>query len=449
MNRSITVYPCAKVNLGLNITEKRTDGYHNLETVFYPVPIFDKLVITETNKHTGCNLSTSGISIEGNPQDNIVVKAYNAISKQYDLPGVDISLEKNIPTQAGMGGGSADCAFTLKALSQMFCLDIHEDKLRQIAAKLGADCAFFISPTPSYAIGIGEILSPAQIDLSNYWMVVVKCDIAVSTREAFSGITPQKPARNCRDIVLSSPISEWKDSLTNDFEKSIFKLHPMLEDIKESLYAQGAIYASMSGSGSAMYGLFSRELHKENIDSLRQKFNSAVYTMKMQGFTDNAEELLPIINENGDTVGSIPRAEAHNGSKILHPVVHLHVFDKNGNLFLQKRPAWKDIQPGKWDTSVGGHIGYGESTEKALAREAKEELGIKEFAPERLGSYIFESDVEKEYVNVFATKYEDGINPSEKELDGGRFWTKDEILSAIGKNVLTPNFENEYKKFFL
>lgn len=449
MNRSITVYPCAKVNLGLNITEKRTDGYHNLETVFYPVPIFDKIEIAETENHKGCEIKTSGIHIEGNPQDNIVAKAYNAINELYALPGVDIHIEKNIPTQAGMGGGSADCAFTLNALNKLFNLGIERSELCKIAAKLGADCAFFISPTPSYATGIGENLLPLNINLNDYWMVVVKCDVAVSTREAFCGITPTKPIYNCKDVVQHTPIDEWKNNLTNDFEKTIFKLHPILHAIKEKLYDIKAAYASMSGSGSAMFGLFKEKPNEEAISSIKQDFNCSVYTLKLQGLTDNAEELLPIVNEKGDIIGKMTRALAHNGSKTLHPVVHLHVFDKDGNLYLQKRPEWKDIQPGKWDTAVGGHVDYGESIEEALKREAEEELGIKNFIPEKIGSYIFESNLEKEFVNVFTTKYENEIKPSEKELDGGRFWSKEEILSMINKNILTPNFENEYKKFFL
>lgn len=449
MKRSITVFPCAKVNLGLNITEKRADGYHNLETIFYPVPIYDKLEITETDNHQGCRIKTSGITIEGSPKDNIVVKAYYAINEFRELPGVDIMLEKNIPTQAGMGGGSADGAFMLKALNTLFGLGLSEDTLRTIAARIGADCAFFISPAPSYATGIGEVLSAVDLSLSGYWMVVVKCDIAVSTKDAFSGISPQTPTLNCKDIVIGTPMGEWKNCLTNDFEKSIFKLHPTLQDIKDRLYGIGAVYASMSGSGSAIFGLFKKKPEEEAVNSIRQNLNSKVYTLKLQGFADNSNELLPIVNEKGIAIGEMSRAMAHNGSKILHPVVHLHVFDKDGNLYLQKRPSWKDVQPGKWDTAVGGHIGYGEATESALKREAEEELGLKGFTPRIIGSYVFESDIEKELVNVFTTTYEGVITPSEKELDGGRFWSKEEIASAIGHNILTPNFENEFKKFFL
>lgn len=163
---------------------------------------------------------------------------------------------------------------------------------------------------------------------------------------------------------------------------------------------------------------------------------------------DNSEEMFPIVDENGMIVGSATRGECHNGSKLLHPVVHLHVFDTDGRLYLQKRPAWKDIQPGKWDTAVGGHIDLGENVDMALKREAKEELGLSDFKPEHLLSYVFESDVEKELVNVFKTVIDYLPSPSD-ELEGGRFWTKQEIADNLGKDIFTPNFEQEYKKYIL
>ncbi len=163
---------------------------------------------------------------------------------------------------------------------------------------------------------------------------------------------------------------------------------------------------------------------------------------------DNKEELFPAVDENGNIIGSVSRGEAHSGSKILHPVVHLHVFNNNGSLYLQKRPDWKDIQPGKWDTATGGHIDLGESVDKALKREVREELGIEDFAPVSLGHYVFESEREKELVYVHKTIFNGEIFPNGEELNGGRFWSKDEIIQNIGKNVFTPNFENEYLRFF-
>lgn len=164
---------------------------------------------------------------------------------------------------------------------------------------------------------------------------------------------------------------------------------------------------------------------------------------------DNKEERFPIVDEEGRVVGSATRGECHSGSKLLHPVVHLHVFNSRGEVYLQKRPEWKDIQPGKWDTSVGGHIDYGETPEQALVREVREELGITDFVPERVGQYVFESLREREFVYVHHTLYDGPVHPSAEELDGGRFWTLDEIRSAIGQNILTPNFESEFQKFFL
>jgi len=164
---------------------------------------------------------------------------------------------------------------------------------------------------------------------------------------------------------------------------------------------------------------------------------------------DNNKERFPIVDEEGCVVGAATRGECHNGSKLLHPVVHLHVFNSRGEVYLQKRPEWKDIQPGKWDTSVGGHIDYGETPEQALVREVGEELGITDFVPERVGKYVFESRRERELVYVHRTIYDGPVHPSAEELDGGRFWSMDEIRNAIGQGILTPNFESEFQRFFL
>lgn len=164
---------------------------------------------------------------------------------------------------------------------------------------------------------------------------------------------------------------------------------------------------------------------------------------------DNEQELFPLVDEEGNMIGKASRGECHNGSRLLHPVVHLHVFNSNGEVYLQKRPEWKDIQPGKWDTAVGGHMDYGETPEEALLREVREELGIEDFTPERMGMYVFDSKRERELVYVNRTTYDGPIRPSAVELDGGRFWTIEEIRQAIGQQVLTPNFESEFQRFFL
>ena len=163
---------------------------------------------------------------------------------------------------------------------------------------------------------------------------------------------------------------------------------------------------------------------------------------------DNLLEIFPIVDENGHVLGSVTRGEAHSGTRILHPVVHLHLFNSKGELYLQRRPMWKDIQPGKWDTACGGHMAYGETPEESLKREVCEELGIIHFEPELLGSYVFDSKRERELVYVNRTTYDGTVSPSQEELDGGRFWTREEIMDAIGKEILTPNFEQEYLKFF-
>lgn len=246
------IKPCAKINLGLNVVSKRADGYHDLETVFYPVPIYDEI---EIRKATETKLEIKGQPVEGDAEKNLVVRAYRMVAERYTLPPVHIILDKQIPMQAGMGGGSADGAFTIRLLNEQFGLGMSTAEMEQMAARLGADCPFFIQATPAYAEGIGERLSPIPLDLSRYRLVVVKPPVAVSTREAFSGIKVKRPARNCRDIIMQ-PIDTWREQLVNDFEDSIFPLYPQLADIKRRLYELGARYAAMSGSGSALFAFF-------------------------------------------------------------------------------------------------------------------------------------------------------------------------------------------------
>ena len=239
---------------------RREDGYHLLETVFYPVPIHDEISIEERpdDGQSRCLLSINGNPIEGDPEKNLVVRAYRQLEKQYELPPVSITLTKNIPMQAGMGGGSADGAFTLRLLNEMFHLGMTTEELEAAAVPLGADCAFFIKAQPAYAEGIGEILSPIELSLNNYTLAIVKPPVAVSTREAFAYIKCRKPAKCCRDIV-QQPIETWRDELVNDFEESIFPQYPAIAAIKQKLYDLGAVYASMSGSGSAVFALFANE----------------------------------------------------------------------------------------------------------------------------------------------------------------------------------------------
>ena len=249
-------FPNAKINIGLQVTERRPDGYHNLDTVFYPIPMNDALeVIVTEGADYDCRLHISGISIEGDTDNNLVVRAYRLLAADYTLPPVDIYLHKHIPTGAGLGGGSADASYMLRLLNEMFELGISTEKLEAYAARLGADCPFFITGNPVYATGIGNEFHSIDLDLSGWHIVVVKPDVFVSTKEAYSMVRPEKPAVTL-DAKIVRPIAEWKDTISNDFEKGIFALHPELASIKAKLYELGATYAAMSGSGSALFGLF-------------------------------------------------------------------------------------------------------------------------------------------------------------------------------------------------
>lgn len=260
-------FPNAKINLGLNITEKRPDGYHNLETVFYPIPIEDALEITELQGAPGekFRLHQAGLEIAGEADNNLVVKAYKLLDEQFHLPPTDIHLFKHIPSGAGLGGGSADAAFMLKLLNEQFGLALTDDALEEYAARLGADCAFFIKNRPVYAEGIGNLFSPITLSLKGYRLWLVKPDIFVSTRDAFARIKPRRPQASLREIV-KLPVEEWKACMVNDFEESVFPQFPAIGEIKEEMYRQGAVYASMSGSGSSVYGLFRADAEVPEVD---------------------------------------------------------------------------------------------------------------------------------------------------------------------------------------
>ena len=252
-------FPNAKINLGLNITEKRPDGYHNLETVFYPVALEDALEIrTNPEAQQKFTLHQHGMEIAGNPENNLVVKAYLLLDKEFHLPPVEIHLYKHIPSGAGLGGGSSDAAFMLKLLNDHYQLGVSEEQLEVYAATLGADCAFFIRNAPTFAEGIGNIFSPIPLSLKGYQILIIKPDVFVSTREAFANIHPHHPEYSIKEAI-KRPVNEWKEILINDFEDSVFPQHPVIGEIKAELYRKGAVYASMSGSGSSVYGLFEPE----------------------------------------------------------------------------------------------------------------------------------------------------------------------------------------------
>ena len=256
-------FPLAKINLGLNVVERRPDGYHNLQTVFMPVPLSDALEVHEMDaafpSEVDCDLKVTNIAVEGDEQRNLVVRAYNMLKAEFpDMPRVHAHLRKDIPTQAGMGGGSSDCAAMLLLLNRMFSLGLTQQQLIDRAAQLGADCPIFILNRPAYAEGIGEKLTPIELSLKDYYLAIVRPNIPVPTKEAFSRIKPHMPAKNCLDIVRQ-PIDTWRHELVNDFEESVFALHPEIGAVKQRLYDLGAVYAAMSGSGSALFGIFKKE----------------------------------------------------------------------------------------------------------------------------------------------------------------------------------------------
>jgi 4-diphosphocytidyl-2-C-methyl-D-erythritol kinase len=254
-------FPNAKINIGLNIIEKRPDGYHNLQSVFYPVQLTDALEIVEQHEDTTecIALTSSGIAIPGNTSENLCYKAYQLIAADYQLPAIKIHLHKHIPIGAGLGGGSADAAFFIKLLNEKFDLHISWGEMHHYAKQLGSDCSFFITNKPVFAEGRGDEYESLQLDLSAYHIALVYPSIAVNTGAAYSRVIPSKPVRSLEKDITTLPVEQWKAYIHNDFETSIFAAHPEIKNVKEKLYKQGAVYAAMSGSGSTVFGLFKNE----------------------------------------------------------------------------------------------------------------------------------------------------------------------------------------------
>jgi 4-diphosphocytidyl-2-C-methyl-D-erythritol kinase len=257
----VIVFPNCKINLGLRVLRKRNDGYHDLETIFFPLPLFDVLeVIRSTEDSPAPTFSTSGLTIEGNNANNLCIRAYDLIKRNHPrLPAAKIHLHKAIPTGAGLGGGSADAAFTLKLLNEKFGLQLTTGQLIDYASHLGSDCPFFVINKPVFAEGRGEIMELVSIDLSAYKFILVNPGIHIPTAKAFSGITPNPPAKSLKEIIQQS-IDSWQNELVNDFEKSVFLQYPEIGIIKNKLYENGAEYASMSGSGSTVFGMFKKNV---------------------------------------------------------------------------------------------------------------------------------------------------------------------------------------------
>ena len=284
----------AKINIGLNVVGKRADGYHDLETVFYPVGLecglphqpepFDDILEVSYNSGdiSGCRFQFVGRRIDCHPKKNLVVRAASEFLRQYQEAQGDlgkygmfeITLDKHLPEGAGLGGGSADAAFTLELLNDTTGGIFSKEELKGMALKLGADCPFFLENRPCFASGVGEILSPIELDLKRYFILIVKPDIFVSTADAFSGITPRKPDFDLRFLPYL-PVKDWKDKVRNDFEETVFAKHPELQQVKENLYEGGALYASMTGSGSALYAIFeNHEVAVEERERLKSTYSN-------------------------------------------------------------------------------------------------------------------------------------------------------------------------------
>ena len=253
------VFPKAKINLGLRITGKRSDGYHDLETVFYSVGLCDALEYVVSPEKTDHDIITiTGINIVGNQEDNLVIKTIKRIRKTYPIPYLKIHLHKVIPLGAGLGGGSSDAANLLRIINRCFNLSIPAGRLKSIALELGSDCPFFIDGTPAYATGRGEILEPVGDVLSGYYLVLLNPGIGINTREAYQSCHPQKPTISL-NAIIKKPIAEWKNLMVNDFEEFAFSKHPVISTIKNEMYNSGALFSLMSGSGSSVYGVFQKK----------------------------------------------------------------------------------------------------------------------------------------------------------------------------------------------
>jgi len=261
-------FPIAKINIGLNITARRADGYHNLETVFYPIKINDVLEVIESDE---LSFESSGLGIPGRIEDNLCVKAYHLMKQDHDLPPIKIHLHKHIPIGAGLGGGSADAGFFIRLLDQKFNLGLSVETMMNYARQLGADCAFFIQSKPVFAFGKGDEFEPVTLDLSAYHLALVMPPVHVSTAEAYRGVKPAPVTRSLQELV-QLPVAEWRNHIKNDFEEHIFISHPQIRGVKAALYQAGALYASMSGSGASVFGIFKERPDLSHLEKDNQVF---------------------------------------------------------------------------------------------------------------------------------------------------------------------------------
>ena len=253
----MVAFPPSKINLGLNVLSKRKDGFHDLETCFYPVPWTDIIEVIPANEFS---FTSSGNVIPGKIEENLCVKAYDLLKRDFDISPVKIHLHKIVPVGAGLGGGSSDAAYTLRLINQVLNLQLPNEKLKGYASQVGSDCSFFIQDHAMLGIGKGEIIEQIEVNLKGYWIVVVKPAIHISTRQAYTDVIPKIPAIKIKEIV-QQPMNTWGGLLKNDFEESIFRKHGEIKEIKKQFELQGALYTSMSGSGSAVYALFEKPIH--------------------------------------------------------------------------------------------------------------------------------------------------------------------------------------------
>ena len=254
----MVLFPNAKINIGLQVLERREDGYHNIESIFYPVKWCDAIEAIPVEGQGNINLSILGLPVTGAVENNLCTKAYYLLNEKYKLPSLNAWLLKAIPMGAGLGGGSADAAFFLNLLNTLFQLHLSTDELKSYAAQIGSDCTFFIENKPALVSGTGNITTSIQLDLSKYHIAIIYPQIHVDTKTAYSLINPRKRPYSLQELI-QAPIHKWKETIINDFEEPIFKAEPRLAEIKALLYKQGAIYASMTGSGSAVYGIFDKK----------------------------------------------------------------------------------------------------------------------------------------------------------------------------------------------
>ncbi len=245
-------FPPCKINLGLRVIRKRNDGYHDVETCYYPLPFTDVLEVVPSDKFL---FKQTGLSLPGNPDENLCVKAYRLLKDKFNLPEAAVYLHKVIPPGAGLGGGSSDAAWILRLLYQLFNLPVSYEELTALASQLGSDCPFFMHDEPMLGTGRGEVLKPLEVSLKSYYLVLLKPELHVSTAEAYGLVTPCVPDVPLEQLLKSKP-EEWRSTLMNDFELPVIRRYPIIGELKEALYRSGAMYASMTGSGSAVYGIF-------------------------------------------------------------------------------------------------------------------------------------------------------------------------------------------------